>query len=118
MIFDLKNIERCAIAIAERKNIDIGEAIGLLTGSRLSLIGGTELLTSYSLQLAFMTCYNAGSRIFRGGVEIDIPSNIPNLVSSNGNTFNELLETYFPSCKPAKSAKDIPTICYWKFRDT
>lgn len=112
MILNLKNVDRCIIAIAERKNIDIEAASELLTSSKLHLVAGDELTSSYSLQLAFLTCYNAGSRIFKGGVTINIPSNTPNLLNLPGSTFHELLSLYFLPSQEAVLSPHTPTICF------
>jgi hypothetical protein len=99
MKFDLSNTERAAIALAEKNKIDIEEAEKLLFDSQICLEASDEIKISYSLQVALLSCFNAGNRIFKGGVICSIPDNIPNLLNLSGETFNEVLSDLFPFSK-------------------
>lgn len=114
MKFDLSNTERAAIALAEKNKIDIEEAEKLLFESHICLEASDEIKTSYSLQVAFLSCFNAGNRIFKGGVICNIPDDIPNLSNLNGDTFNEVLSNLFPFSEGHKLNDSTQKILFGK----
>lgn len=114
MKLDLKNIERTAIVLAEKKNISVDEAEDLLLRSTIVLEAGDEIKRSYTLQVAFLTCYNAGARIFKGGVFCEIPEDIPNLTDIIGETFNEVLDSLFSLLPNQMLSSSYPKILFGK----
>lgn len=88
---ELKHTNRVAIAIAEKHNIDIEEAIAKMNNSSIWIIADESINSSYSMQLAFLTAVNIAHRVFLGGVNCQLPKNTINLLKLESEYFNDLV---------------------------
>ena len=95
MKLNFEDVDRHIIALMASKSILFEEASQLLNGSKLVLVANEKLMSSFSLQIAYVTCYNIGNRIFKGGIKCILPENTPNLLKMKGETFNDVLSSLF-----------------------
>lgn len=114
MNLNFEKIQRHIFAIAESKNISMEEAENLLEKSVLILEANEEINNSYALQLAFFTCYNMGNRIFKGGVKCILPIGAPNLLKTEGDSFNEALNSLFSINQEVIAKLNSPKILFGK----
>lgn len=88
---ELEHTNRVAIAIAEKHDIDVNEAISQMNESSIWLIADESIINSYSKQLAFLTAVNIAHRVFLGGVYCLLPINTPNLLKIRSLYLNDLV---------------------------
>lgn len=89
---NLSNITRPLMAIAERHGGDIIDASKKMETAKLRIEVGTGIHESYHYQVALLTLINISSRVFRGGIHINLPKEITNLTNRTGETLNSLIE--------------------------
>ena len=88
---EIKNTNRVAIAIAEKYDTDIEEAINKMNDTSIYIMADESITNSYSKQVAFLTAVNIAHRIFLGGVSCRLPANTPNLLKLESEYFNDLI---------------------------
>ncbi len=91
---EISKARRASLAIAERHNIGIEEAIDRMKKQSVFLIASAEIMRSVSMQIAFLTTVNVSSRVFCGGVICQIPVDIPNLLRLGSGSFKSLVHSY------------------------
>ncbi|MCA0364682.1 MAG: ThiF family adenylyltransferase [Bacteroidetes bacterium] len=114
MKLNFEDVDRHIIALMASKSILFEEAKQLLNGSKLVLEANEKLTSSYSLQVAFVTCYNISNRIFKGGVKCILPENTPNLLKLKGETFNDVLNSLFEINENVNVSDSTPRLLFGK----
>lgn len=89
-----QEIHRASIALVERHQVSIDEAIEQLHSFNLSIVVGAEIRTSIPLQAALVSAVNAGSRIFLGGIKCYLNEVVPNFLPLPGKTLNDIVQEY------------------------
>ncbi len=82
---DENNHNRLARALIERHGCSYEEALTMLDGFRLHLVGGEQLVNNRAYQAALLTAVNTGKRAFLGGVTVQMPRNMPSALPWPGN---------------------------------
>lgn len=91
---ELQQINRVALAIAEKHNLDVEDAVEKMNQSSIYLIADESIKDSFSIQLAFLTTVNITQRVFLGGVNCRLPANTPNLLKLDSLNFNDLATSF------------------------
>ncbi len=112
---NFQNIDRPALAIAEKHNLSIEEAVERMKKSSVFLIADDKIKTSLTLQIAFITTINISVRVFKGTVCIQMPDDTPNLLPFKQKSFNKLVKS-FGAQKKSPGKKDLKILfgieCY------
>lgn len=87
---NLQDKNRAAIAIAEKHDIDIEDALDQMQVTTVWLISNENIKSSISDQISFLTATNIAQRVF-GNAKCIVPSDIPNLLPFKENFFSELI---------------------------
>lgn len=117
---EINHANRAVIAIAEKHNITIDDALEKMNSKSIWLIADETIMGSYSKQLSFITTLNIAHRIFLKGVYCVLPSQVPNLLKFKAETLNELVVAKFSEicceCEDNSSLEDIKILfgkeCY------
>lgn len=88
MILHDKN--RAAIAIAEKHDIDIEDALNQMQNTTIWLIADESINSSISEQISLLTATNIAHRVF-GSIKCFIPNDTPNLLPFKEKLFSELV---------------------------
>jgi molybdopterin/thiamine biosynthesis adenylyltransferase len=91
---DIQHINRSAIAIAEKHQIGIDDAIDIMNKKSIWLIANRSIYDSFSKQLSFITALNIAHRVFLNDVYCVIPLNVPNLLKFKEKDFNDLITRF------------------------
>jgi hypothetical protein len=114
MKLNFEDVDRHIIALMTSKSILFEEANQLLNESKLVLEADEKLACSYSLQVAYVTCYNIGNRIFKGGIKCILPENTPNLLKLKGETFIDVLNSLFEINDNVNGSDGTPRLLFGK----
>lgn len=114
MKLNFEDVDRHIIALMTSKSILFEEANQLLYDSKLVLEADEKLAYSYSLQVAYVTCFNIGNRIFKGGVKCILPENIPNLLQLKGKSFKDALSILFEINSNIDVSESTPKLLFGK----
>lgn len=91
---DLQHKNRVAIAIAEKHNLEIDDAIDRMESASVWLISNESIKSSRTLQVSFLTAVNIAKRVFLGGVKCVFPNDVPNLLDFGNKDFSKLVERF------------------------
>lgn len=91
---ELDHINRVALAVAEKHNLDIGDAVAKMNESAVYIVADDSIKYSFSKQLAYLTTVNISHRVFLGGVKCQLPANTPNLLKLDSSNFNDLVSKF------------------------
>lgn len=111
---EINHVNRAVIAIAEKHNITIDDALKEMNNKSIWLIADETIINSYSRQLSFITTLNIAHRIFLNGVFCVLPSQVPSLLKFKVAILNELVTQFSGICTKDESSLDDIKILFGK----
>lgn len=89
-------IDRIIPGLMQQYQCDLDRATDIHKSLKLQLRAGQAICKSIALQSAFLTALNTGLRSFVGGLNYELPQDVPNLLPNRGfDTFNQLVRNDF-----------------------
>jgi|GEM_PF-1039585 molybdopterin/thiamine biosynthesis adenylyltransferase len=111
---EINHVNRAVIAIAEKHNIAIDDALKEMNNKSIWLVADETIINSYSKQLSFITTLNIAHRIFLNGVYCVLPSQVSNLLKFKVATLNDLVVQFSGICSEDESLFEDIKILFGK----